>query len=144
MAEASRLCGQEMDAETLRLATLRDRLFTGLTAAVDGVQLNGPALDEPGLRLPGNLNCRFEGVDGEALMLGVPDVAMSSGSACTSVDPAPSHVLAALGLDADQVRTSLRFGLGRFNTEPQIDAAIERLVEGVRRLRKLGGAGLPG
>ncbi|HEX4142952.1 MAG TPA: aminotransferase class V-fold PLP-dependent enzyme [Pirellulales bacterium] len=131
------LCLAEMPTEAIRLAGLRDRLFAGLTSALDGVTLNGPALDLPGLRLPGNLNASFACVDGEALIMNVKQLAVSSGSACTSADPAPSHVLAALGLSDDAVRSSLRFGLGRFNTDEEIDFSVSVVAEVVERLRKL-------
>jgi len=136
-ARALELCLAGMDAERRRLAALRDRLFAGLTGAIDGVTLNGPALDQPSLRLPGNLNCSFAYVDGEALMMNMGRLAVSSGSACTSANPEPSHVLRALGLNEDQTRASLRFGLGRFNTDADVDFAIEHVAETVRRLRKL-------
>ena len=94
---ALELCLEELPREAERLRGLRDHLFAGLAAGVEGVALNGPDLDATGLRLPGNLNCRFAGVDGEALMMSMRDLAVSSGSACTSADPEPSHVLRALG-----------------------------------------------
>ena len=142
-ARALELCLDELPAEAARLADLRDRLFAGLRRAIDGVSLNGPALDELGadgaaLRLPGNLNVSFARVDGEALMMNMKTLAVSSGSACTSANPEPSHVLRALGLDDDATRASLRFGLGRFNTREEIDYAIEATAETVARLRQLG------
>ncbi len=136
-AKALELCVSGMSEEQSRLRTLRDRLFSGLNTSLDGVTLNGPALDEPSLRLAGNLNCGFALVDGEALMMSVGRLAVSSGSACTSANPEPSHVLLALGLGADATRASLRFGLGRFNTEPDIDFAVEQVASAVTRLRKL-------
>jgi cysteine desulfurase len=136
-ARALELCLAEMRSEPVRLAGLRDRLFEGLTAALDGVTLNGPALDAGGLRLPGNLNASFACVDGEALILNIKQLAVSSGSACTSANPEPSHVLAALGLSEDAVRSSLRFGLGRFNTAEEIEFSISVVTEVVERLRKL-------
>ena len=99
--------------------------------------LNGPDLDLAGLRLPANLNASFDCVDGEALIMNVEQLAVSSGSACTSANPQPSHVLAALGLGDDAVRSSLRFGLGRFNTPDEIEFAIGVVGEAVGRLRKL-------
>ena len=95
-------------------------------------------LDRPELRLAANLNLSFAGVDGEALMMSMKHVAVSSGSACTSANPEPSHVLRALGLSEDLTRASLRFGLGRLNTEAEIDRAVELTVHAVRTLRKLG------
>ena len=138
LAKALDLCTIEMEPESKRLAALRNRLFEGLTARIDGVQLNGPALDQPGLRLAGNLNCSFADVDGEALMMSMRDLAVSSGSACTSANPEPSHVLRALGLGDDLTRSSLRFGLGRFNTADEVEFAIGAVAEAVQRLRRLG------
>lgn len=136
-AEAARLCGEEMQTEAERLQTLRRRLHEGLTAAIDDVTLNGPTLDDAGVRLPGNLNMSFGGVDGEALMMSMRDLCVSSGSACTSAEPEPSHVLRALGISDEATRSSLRFGLGRFTTEEEVDFAVECVAEAVGRLRKL-------
>lgn len=142
LAKAAKLCLEEMPAEMTRLAELRERLFAGLTRELTEVTLNGPPLDavaDDGLprRLPGNLNTSFAYVDGEALMMSMGALAVSSGSACTSANPEPSHVLRALGMSEDEVRSSLRFGLGRFNTEAEVDAAIEMVAEAVVRLRKM-------
>lgn len=141
-AHAVQLCLEEMPGENVRLAALRDRLYRGLAERISGVSLNGPALEcsspqTPPVRLPGNLNVSFAYVDGEALMMSMKDLAVSSGSACTSADPEPSHVLRALGLNDDLTRASLRFGLGRFNTEEEVEFAIASVVEAVGRLRKL-------
>ncbi len=151
-AKAVELCQAEMTGEQARLAAMRNRLFEGLTAAIDDVSLNGPALDarlyeppatvpagadNPPLRLAGNLNVSFAYVDGEALILNCPRLAVSSGSACTSANPEPSHVLRALGLGEDATRSSLRFGLGRFNTAEDVEFAIASVAEAVSRLRKL-------
>ena len=135
-AKALELCLAEMPTEQTRLAALRDQLFSGLIAALDGVSLNGPALDAQ-LRLAGNLNVSFSYVDGEALLMNLKNIAVSSGSACTSANPEPSHVLRALGMPDDAVRSSLRFGLGRFNTAAEIDRAVPLVAEVVTRLRKL-------
>ena len=135
-AKALELCLGEMTTEQHRLRALRDLLYTGLCQALDGVSLNGPALD-PSLRLAGNLNVSFDYVDGEALLMNLKDVAVSSGSACTSANPEPSHVLRALGLPDDAVRSSLRFGLGRFNTAEDIERTIPLVAGVVKRLRKL-------
>jgi cysteine desulfurase len=91
------------------------------------------------LRLPGNLNLSFGNVDGEALLLAMGNLAVSSGAACTSTDPEPSHVLRAVGFSDDEARSSLRFGLGRFNDAADVDFAVERVVDAVRKLRKLTG-----
>jgi cysteine desulfurase len=136
-AKSLQLCLQEQPAEAARLRTLRDRLHQGLSAELEDVSLNGPALDPPDLRLANNLNLSFAYVDGEALMMSMKLLAVSSGSACTSANPEPSHVLRALGLSEDLTRASLRFGLGRFNTEADVDFAIAAVTEAVTRLRKL-------
>ena len=143
LACALDLCCDEMPSETARLMKLKLRLYDQLRHSVRDMALNGPPLDNPELRLPGNLNIRFDYVDGEALMMSVGTVAMSSGSACTSANPEPSYVLRALGLGDDQVRSSLRFGLGRFNTEEDIDFAVKELAAAVARLRKLSSMARP-
>jgi len=142
-AKALELCVAELPAEPQRLHDLRGRLWNGLRAAIPDIRLNGPALDSLDLRLPGNLNCSFPYVDGEALMMSMRDIAVSSGSACTSANPEPSHVLRALGLSDDQTRASLRFGLGRFNTTDEIDTAVAAVSQAVRELRKLSSLAQP-
>ena len=124
--------------------TARYQWLPQLIDQLDNVQLCGPALDssfddDTPLRLPGNLNVSFGNVDGEALLLAMGNLAVSSGAACTSTDPEPSHVLRAIGFSDDEARSSLRFGLGRFNDAADVDFAIERVVESVRKLRKLTG-----
>jgi cysteine desulfurase len=141
-ATALRLCLEELSVEMKRLASLRDKLAAALVDQLDDVQLCGPGINDCSasgspLRLPGNLNVSFGNVDGEALLLAMGNLAVSSGAACTSTDPGPSHVLLALGLSEDAARSSLRFGLGRFNTQADVDFAIERVTDAVRRLRKL-------
>lgn len=136
-AKAVEIAVAEIPAEAQRLARLRDRLYQGLLSEISDVSLNGPALDRPDLRMAGNLNVAFAYVQGEALILEMKDLALSSGSACTSVNPEPSHVLRALGLDDDLTKSSLRFGLGRFNTEEEVDFAVAAIAEAVHRLRKL-------
>jgi cysteine desulfurase len=136
----------ERETEARRLRLLRRRLFEGITGRLDQVYLNGAALPaigpdgalEPGeeeWRLPGNLNLSFAGVEGEALLMGIRDVAVSSGSACTSASLRPSHVLQALGVGEELAHASLRFGLGRGNTEEEVDFTVERVVAAVTRLR---------
>ena len=137
----------EGDAEARRLRLLRQRLFEGIVAEVSGVSVNGP--DLPALaadgslpaagdeRLPGNLNLSFEGVEGEALLMGLKDVAVSSGSACTSASLQPSHVLKAIGVPDDLAHASIRFGLGRPNTPEEVDFTIGAVAAAVRRLRDL-------
>ncbi|MEK6249087.1 MAG: aminotransferase class V-fold PLP-dependent enzyme, partial [Planctomycetales bacterium] len=137
LAHALNLCGEQMQNEMKRLTSLRGQLYNQLQAAIPNMALNGPSLDNIETRLPGNLNVRFDFVDGEALMMSTPGIAVSSGSACTAADPEPSHVLRALGLSEDQVRSSLRFGLGRFNTEQDIEFVVQQFAAAVVRLRKL-------
>jgi cysteine desulfurase len=137
LAKALELSLAEMPEEMNRLANLRKRLHDGLVERLEGVSLNGPALDDPALRLANNLNLSFAFVDGEALMMSMKTVAVSSGSACTSSNPEPSHVLRALGVSEDLTRASLRFGLGRFNTIEDIETAIEAVCDSVQRLRTL-------
>jgi cysteine desulfurase len=117
--------------ESERVLGLRQRLHEGLEKRVPDIRLNGHPTD----RLPGNLNLSFPYVDGEALMMAVRDVAVSSGAACTSANPEPSHVLLAMGLDEELARASLRFGLGRFTTTEEIDFAIKAVADAVDRLR---------
>lgn len=136
LGAACELAAAEMEAEAVRLAALRDRLQAKLLASVDRVRVNGSQEH----RLPGNLNMTFEHVDSESLMMGVKDVALSSGSACTSAAIEASHVLRAIGLSDDAAHSSLRFGIGRFNTEDEIDYAAERIAEVVPKLRELSPA----
>ncbi len=137
LAKALELCLEELPDETQRLAHLRNGLWQQMSARIADITLNGPSLDVPGLRLANNLNVSFAGVDGEALMMSMRDLAVSSGSACTSANPEPSHVLRAMGLSDDLTRSSLRFGLGRFNTAEEGNFAVDLLAEAVQRLRKL-------
>jgi cysteine desulfurase len=137
LAKAIAISLEEMVNESDRLTEFRTRLLRGLTEQIDDVTLNGPAFDNPGLRLPGNLNCSFAYVDGEALMMSMRDLCVSSGSACTSANPEPSHVLRALGLSDDLTRASLRFGIGRFNTAEEVNFAIDLVRESVQRLRSM-------
>jgi cysteine desulfurase len=139
MAAAFRLANDGLAEELPRIRGLRDRLWKLLSETVPGVALNGPPLDGPAVRLVNNLNLQVSGVDGHSLlaMLANADMALSSGSACSSESPRPSHVLLALGLDEDQARASLRFGLSRFTLASEIDAAAERIAAGVARLRAL-------
>ena len=129
--QACALASQCMDEETDRIRRLRDRLWDRLLAEIDGVHLNG----HPRQRLAGNLNVSFENVDGDALMTSLKNLVVSSGSACTSADPQPSHVLRAMGLGDALTRASLRFGLGRFNTIQEVDYAVTALVDSIKRLR---------
>ncbi len=128
---AAEIARNERDVEAVRVQSLRDRLHQAMLAKLDAVNLNG----HPVQRLPGNLNVSFAGVDGEALMMGLRDIAVSSGSACTSANPEPSHVLRSMGVDEALARASLRFGLGRFTTLEEVDFAAEVVSRTVRRLR---------
>jgi len=141
MAEAAALAVAEAEGETARMRALRDRLWERLGSLVEGVARNGPALDDPATRLVNNLNVRIPGVDGHSLLatLAADGLAVSSGAACSSESPRPSHVLLALGLDEDQARASLRFGLSRFTTAAEIDTAAARIAAGVGRLRGWAG-----
>lgn len=129
--EACRIAQDEFPTEAERLATLRDNLWARLSENLDGLTRNG----HPTECLPGNLNVSFEGVDGEALLNVMTEIAVSSGSACTSADPEPSHVLRAIGRSDQLTRSSLRFGLGRFNTQEEIETAAEFAIARVKRLR---------
>jgi cysteine desulfurase len=133
-AAALQLCEDERVTENQRLAHLRMNFWLGLEQAIPGLQLNGPSLQDPDIRLPHNLNVRLPDVVGASLLEAAPRIAASSGSACTSERPAPSHVLLALGLTEDQARCSLRFGLGRFTTSTHIDSAVEEVANAYRRL----------
>jgi cysteine desulfurase len=121
----------EMHGEGALLSHLRERLWKGLRQGLGEVLLNG----HPTERLPGNLNLSFAQVDGNALLAGLRDVAVSSGAACTSADPEPSYVLRALGVEDDLAQSTLRFGLGRFNTAEEVDHVVSEIVQLVRRLR---------
>jgi cysteine desulfurase len=127
------LCQEEMPGEAERLARLRERLREGIMGRLDEVFLNG----HPTARLPNNLNLSFAFVEGEALMMSMKDVAVSSGSACTSASPEPSYVLRVLGVGDDLARGSLRFGLGRFSTEEEVEYVAGEVVRAVERLRAL-------
>jgi cysteine desulfurase len=132
-AKAAEIMMQEGPAENARIKALRDRLRSRLEASLDQLTLNGDAER----RLAGNLNISFAFVEGEGLMMAIKDVAVSSGSACTSASLEPSYVLKAMGLDEDLAHSSLRFGIGRFNTEAEVDYVADLLIEKVRKLRDI-------
>jgi cysteine desulfurase len=134
LGKTCEICRQEMPEESRRLAALRDRLKDGLLAGLEGIHLNG-SLEH---RLPNNLNVSFPGIDVATLMAALNDIALSSGSACNSGTPEPSYVLQALGVSDEVANTPLRFGLGRFNTQEEIDYCLGRVVETVKRLRAMG------
>ncbi len=131
--KAAELCEQEMAVESKRMATMRDRLQTRIMEKLDECYLNG----HPTERLPNNLNISFAYVEGEALLMGVKEIALSSGSACTSATLEPSYVLRALGVGSDLAHSSIRFGLGRFNTDEEVDYTAKRMIEAVTRLREM-------
>ncbi len=131
--KACELAGQLMGREADHLTALRERLFAGITGRLGHVYLNG----HPTRRLPGNLNVSFGFVDGESLLMSLKEVAVSSGAACTSASMEPSHVLRAMGLKEDLANSSIRFGLGRGNTEEEVDYVCDRVVEQVTRLRAM-------
>jgi cysteine desulfurase len=134
-ASALKLCVAELASETSRAAELRQSLWDGLSRAIPAIELNGPAWgSSPTIRLPQNLNIRLPMVAGATLLEATPEIAASSGSACTSERPAPSHVLLALGLSEEQARCSLRFGVGRFTTGDDIHQAVEAIADSFQRL----------
>lgn len=134
--EACAICRREMPEESQRLRQLRDRLLNQILAELDEVYING-SMEH---RLPNNLNLSFRYVDAEALLTALPDVALSSGAACSSANLEPSHVLRALGRGDDLVHSSIRFGLGRFTTQEEVDYVAGRIVEAVKKLRELSPA----
>jgi cysteine desulfurase len=131
--KAAEIALRELPAESKRLLELRERLRSRLEANLDEVFINGDPID----RVPGNLNMSFAYVEGESLLMGIDDIAVSSGSACTSASLEPSYVLKALGVGEDLAHTSIRFGLGRFNTEEEVDYVTDKVTSTVRRLRDL-------
>lgn len=133
LGKACEIAQQELALESARLAELRDRLKEKILSQLDGVSVNG-SIDS---RLPGNLNLSFADIDGEALLMGINDIAVSSGAACNSAQVEPSYVLKALGLSDDLAQASIRFGLGRFTTAEEVDYVARRVVETVRQLREL-------
>jgi cysteine desulfurase len=133
LGAACEIAQKEMAEESVRLCKLRDRLKAGLEARLDEVFING-SLEH---RLPNNLNMSFAYVEGESLLMGINDIAVSSGSACTSATLEPSYVLKALGVGEDLAHTSIRFGLGRFNTDEEVDYVTEKMVQVVTKLREL-------
>jgi len=131
--KACELAAAEMESETARLLHLRNKLHRGITSRLEEVYLNG----HPTQRLPGNLNISFAYVEGESLLMGMKDIALSSGSACTSATLEPSYVLRALGVGTELAHSSIRFGLGRFNTDEEIDYTIKKVIEVVTKLREM-------
>jgi cysteine desulfurase len=133
LGKAAQLCQQEMEKDTARLRALRDRLNAELHKNLDEIYING-SMEH---RLPHNLNISFAYVEGESLLMGINDVAVSSGSACTSASLEPSYVLKALGAGDDLAHSSIRFGLGRWTTDEEVNYVVEKLTKVVRRLREM-------
>jgi cysteine desulfurase len=133
LGAACELAKAEMPEESHRLIELRNKLQAGIFERLDEVYLNG----HPTERLPGNLNVSFAYVEGESLLMGISDIAVSSGSACTSATLEPSYVIRALGIDEELAHSSIRFGLGRFNTDEEVDFVTERVSKEVKRLREM-------
>jgi cysteine desulfurase len=133
LGKACELAGEEMQSETERLLKLRSKLQKKLEGALDYVHVNG-SMEH---RLPGNLNMSFVYVEGESLLMGINDIAVSSGSACTSATLEPSYVLKALGLGDDVAHSSIRFGLGRFNTDAEVEYVSDKVIDIVQKLREL-------
>jgi len=132
LGKACELAQQELPEESCRIAGLRNRLRDRITSELDGVSING-SIEH---RVPGNLNVSFSGIQGEDLLTALDDIALSSGAACTSDHIEPSYVLKRLGLSDDLAQASIRFGVGRFTTEPEVDYAAGRVIETVRQLRQ--------
>jgi cysteine desulfurase len=132
-AKALELCRDEMESEAERQTALRERLHQRLQAELDHIKLNG----HPTQRLPNNLNVSFGYVEGESLIMGISDIAVSSGSACTSASLEPSYVLRALGVGDDLAHSSIRFGVGRFTTKEEIDYTADKMIFAVKRLRDM-------
>jgi len=133
LGKACELAREEMASEAKRLSALRDKLKARLENSLDYIHVNGSMEN----RLPGNLNMSFVYVEGESLLMGINDVAVSSGSACTSATLEPSYVLKALGLGDDVAHSSIRFGLGRFNTEAEVEYVSDKVIDVVQKLREL-------
>jgi cysteine desulfurase len=133
LGKACEIAGAEMVEENRRLLDLRNKLQAGIFERLDEVYVNG----HPTERLPGNLNVSFAYVEGESLLMGISDIAVSSGSACTSATLEPSYVIRALGIDEELAHSSIRFGLGRFNTGDEVDFVTDRVSKEVKRLREM-------
>mmetsp|Transcript_1275 Transcript_1275/g.2994 ORF Transcript_1275/g.2994 Transcript_1275/m.2994 type:complete len:465 (-) Transcript_1275:252-1646(-) len=135
LGAACKIAQEEMENDHAHVTRLEKRLREGIMSQLDGVVLNGPA--DPKHRYVGNCNLSFAYVEGESLIMGLKDIAVSSGSACTSASLEPSYVLRALGVDEEMAHTSIRYGFGRFSTEAEVDAAIANTVEHVNKLREM-------
>lgn len=133
MGEACEVANQEMNYDSERIKKLSERLLTGIQTQLEGVYRNGGNIESS--IYPGCVNLSFEGVKGDELMVALKEIALSAGSACSSSSSAPSYVLMALGVPEHLAKSSLRFGIGRFTSEQEIDFVIDRVVKHVRRLR---------
>jgi cysteine desulfurase len=133
LGKACEIAQKEMTGEAERLTSLRELLKKKISDQLEEVYVNG----HPTERLPGNMNMSFAYVEGESLLMALKEIAVSTGSACTSASLEPSHVLRAIGVEEELAHTSIRFGLGRFNTEEEVDYTVRRVVEEVKRLREL-------
>jgi cysteine desulfurase len=132
LGKACELAAKNLTKESQRIAELRDMLLEGINRNINGVKLNG----DPFKRIPGNLNISIEGIDAESLLVSMKEIAVSTGSACSSEAVEPSHVLKAIGLSKQQMRSTIRFGIGRFNTPEEIEYVISKLAEKVKGIRK--------
>jgi cysteine desulfurase len=133
LAKAVELAIQSLDDEEKRLRKLRDKMFSSFTKSLDDVYLNGHPIN----RLPNNLNVSFLHVEDTQLMMSMKEIAVSTGSACSTADPEPSHVLKALGISNDRIHSAIRFGLGRFTTEEEVGYTIDKVIENVQKLRNI-------
>ena len=133
LGKACELCREELESESKRLTELRDYLEQRITSELDFVHFNGNREH----RLPGNLNLSFSFVEGESLLMGISDIAVSSGSACTSASLEPSHVLRSMDVGDDLAHSSIRFGIGRFTTREEVDFAADQVIRAVKRLRDM-------
>ena len=131
-AKAVQICMNKMEEESKKISRLRDKLYDSLLTHLDEIYLNG-SLEN---RLPGNLNLSFRYIKSETLMMNMREIAVSSGAACSSATLKPSHVLKAIGLSDELSKSSIRFGLGRFNTEEEINYTIDKIIAAVKYLRK--------
>ena len=131
-AKALEISGSVMNEETERIKYLRDKLYTGITSQVENVHLNG----HPEKRLVNNLNLSFGNINFDSLILQLRDIAFSTGSACSSGDVEPSHVLKSIGVKEELLHSTVRFGLGRFTTEEEIDYCIDKIVNAIKKIRK--------
>jgi cysteine desulfurase len=131
IGKAAEICRIKMQDESIKVEELRNELLIGITDKLEDVKVNGTMIK----RLPNNLNLSFRFVKAENIIMDIRDIAVSTGAACTSASLKPNHVLKAIGLTGDEIKSSIRFGLGRFNTEEEVDYVISRIVETINKLR---------